>query len=325
MPYTQWAGVVFMRLTIAYLTNRKEPRFEWFWKSLINQNDGIVSNVVVVSFHDISNQIKDAIGASANIPIKHGENPLGFIRVVQPKPSVWQGKHRLTREDYFSACNTRNTALCYADDGYIAYVDDLSVLMPGWLKCVKEAMDGNYIALGTYEKVKNLVVKDGIATSYESYHGGMDSRRSLVKGLGACSCTGDWMYGCSIAMPVEAALTVNGWPEDLADGMGSEDYLMGIVLGNAGYHLKYDTRMLTLESEELHHQGTPFKRSDFGISPNDKSHSALAIARQSKYFPNSFGEGGIRALRDRILVGGEFPIPKSPDREWWTGRLLSEL
>jgi hypothetical protein len=303
-------------VTISYQTTRKNPRIHWFFDSLrlqLSEFPDLVKRVIVVDFW-------------------HGTRPLPIpddypveIKYVKSMPSVWQGEHRLTKEDWFDACSARNTSICYCDTEWLAYVDDLSVLMPGWMGCVNDAVKGNYIALGTYEKVKHLIVDNGYAVSYEGYHGGKDSRRTLVLGKGVLTCNGDWMYGCSAAIPLEAALVVNGWPVDLTSGCGAEDYVMGIAMGNCGYHFKYDTRMLTLESEEGHHEEPSFRREDFGKSPNDMSHAILATARQSKYFPNSFGEGGIRALRERILSGGEFPIPKSPDRHWFNKKLLSEL
>ena len=46
-----------------------------------------------------------------------------------------------------------------SDDGWIVYVDDLSVLMPGWWEQVKLAMAGNYVACGAFRKVNKLVVE----------------------------------------------------------------------------------------------------------------------------------------------------------------------
>ncbi len=132
------------------------------------------------------------------------------------------------------------------------------------------------------------------------------------------------MYGCSLAGPVEAFLQINGFPEH-CDGLGSEDYIAGIVLENNGWKIMYDRRMLTLESEEAHHFDKAFKRSDFGVSPNDKSHAVLNMAYQQKEFPNYFGEGGIRALRENILAGGEFPIMKIPEHCWFSGTALKDL
>lgn len=245
------------------------------------------------------------------------------VRWVTPKPNVWNGPHKLTKQDWFAAANARNTALCYAKGQWIAYVDDLSVLMPGWLKSVREAMAGAYIVCGAYMKVKELSVLEGNPFRYQEWIGGVDSRWYYAK-ADPWPCEGKWLFGCSCAMPVEALLSVNGWDEN-ADGLGSEDYCLGIRLQNAGHTFKYDRRMLTLESEEAHFEEVPFKRSDYGMSPQDKSHRILQDALNTKWASNYFGEGGIRALRDRVLAGEPFPIQRIPEHEWFTGIPLSEL
>ena len=107
--------------------------------------------------------------------------------------------------------------------------------------------------------------------------------------------------------------------------MGFEDVMTGYALHNSGAQLYYCPEMMTLESEEGHFSGPPMRRSDYGISPNDCSHAALCIAQGSKFFPNSFGEGGIRELRQRTLAGEPFPIRRIPEHHWWTGVHLSEL
>lgn len=316
-------------LTIAYITMREEPHIEWFLDSLRRQlTSDLEFNVVVVTHHPIT-------WMNVDFPDR---NKTKFVR---PKPSVWQGDTRLTKVPWFDASGPRNTSLCYAPDGWICYVDDLSVLMPGWLNAVREAMAGNYIALGAYRKVKNLVVENGEVKSFtphlnnEGVDVGIDSRIYYGREGEAVPATGGMLYGCSVAMPVEALLTINGWPEDLCGGLGSEDYCCGLALENAGYTFKYDRRMMTLESEEHHHVGPVFRKEDWhfengvpvvgGNGGSDKSHAALNIAKQSKYFPNSFGEGGIRELRRKILAGEPWPIPASPDRDWFTKQLLSEL
>lgn len=318
-------------LTIAYMTCRKEPQFDWFFDSLGKQllELDMMVRVVVVDYHsDSRTQLHFSTFSRV---IQAG----GYFVWTRPKPSVWQGGHRLTKEDWFAASNARNTALCYATDGWICYADDLSVLVPGWLQSVREAMASGYIALGAYKKVRDLVVENGEIKSFTEFPGGLDSRWNYGGERGSVSANGGMLYGCSVVMPVEALLEINGWPEDLCDGLSSEDYCCGIALQNAGYPFRYDRRMLTLESEEHHHIEPAFRRDDWhfenglpvrgGNGGGDKSHAALNIAKQSKYFPNSFGEGGIRALRQRILSGEPFPIPASPDREWFTGQLLSEL
>jgi hypothetical protein len=326
-----------MELTISYLTSRRDSKLQWFLDSLKRECDGDCSsiNLVIVDFYsNFKNADETWIG-------KDKTQWKSFAH-VGPKPCVWQGPHKLTKDEWFAASNARNTSLCLAPDGFLAYCDDLSILMPGWLNSVREAMAGNYITLGTYEKRKKMVVENGELISSEPF--GSDSRMIHIKDNKPVHVDGGWLFGCSIAGPVEAFLSVNGWPEDLCDGLGSEDSCMGVALYNAGHKIMFDPRMKTIESEEDHHYtaGTDstwdetnpenkvrisqaFTRSDYGISPNDKSHAALNIAKGSKWFPNSFGEGGIRALRQRILAGEAFPIPKAPEHEWFTGKRLDKL
>lgn len=301
-------------LTIAYLTSRKDPKIEWFFDSMGNQTDavdGITISVIVVDFH-------------------YDERPGHFeasnIKHVACKPSVWQGKHRLTSVDYFAASNARNTALCHAQDGWIAYVDDLSVLMPGWMNAVREAMNGHKVVFGAYKKVKKLKVENGIAVSYEEFPGGVDSRWNSGRDGAPVVASGSWMFGCSLVAPVEAFLTVGGWPEALCDSVGGEDYVAGIMMQNSGYEFLYDRRMFTLESEEHHHEGTPMKRIDKGVSPRDKSHAILNTAMGGlRTHPNYFGEEGIRGLRQRILKGEQFPIAQVPEHDWWDAQPLREM
>lgn len=141
------------------------------------------------------------------------------------------------------------------------------------------------------------------------------------------------MYGCSVAMPANALLTIGGWPE-YCDGLGSEDYVCGLALQNNGYEFRYDRRMLTLESEEGHHSGPVFRKEDWhfengvpvtgGNGRDDKSHAALNIAISSKYFDNYY-EGGMRKMREEVLSGKPFPVVGNPQHDWYTKKHLSEL
>lgn len=308
-------------LTVAYFTNRKDCKIDWFFDSLhreLSANYDNIKIVVIDFWQDGSFERMEQImrRAPANQNVVH----------VQPKPNVWQGKHKLTKEDYFAASNARNTAICLAPDGWIAFVDDLSVLLPGWFNHVKAAMDGNYIACGTYKKVKSLVVENGEVKSCEEFPGGIDSRLQKVSGPGPHSCDGGWMFGCSVAAPVDAFLKINGFDE-ACDGLGSEDYIAGIMLEKQGYKLMYDPSMMTYESEEHHHIEKPFKRTDKGVSPNDKSHAILSMVRDGgrHVAPNYFGEGGIVALRQRTLAGDPFPVSQIPEHDWYDGQPIGEM
>ena len=314
-------------LTVAYLTNRKDCRIEWFFHSLANEVKRVGCGwesikLVVVDYwmwydHDNSRRdefVRKAHEAGCPIPVH-----------VPPAPTVWQGPHKITKEDHFDAANTRNTAVCYAPDGYIAFVDDLSVLLPGWLDGVQEAQRVHYIACGAYRKVKDLVVENGSIKSFTPHPPGEDARSKLVQHH--LRCPANWMYGCSFAAPVEALLLINGQPALWCSGMGYEDSVSGEALSRHGYIFRYDTRMMSYESEELHYQNRPFRRDDPGVSPNDKSHALLDRCRGVREFPNDFGGGFTRLadIRQHILSGGAFPIPTAPTHEWFTGKPLSEL
>jgi len=303
-------------VTICYMTNREEPHIEWFLDSLHHQGfkEKIPdSQLVVVDFHCLTRpkEFKDLM---AKFNVIH----------VPPKPCVWQGPHRLTKDNWFAASNARNTALCLAPDGHIVYCDDLSVLMPGWVDAVAEASKTGLITLGAYRKVFELTVEPvtGVVTHYKDNPAGYDNRNANST---PASCAGNWLYGCSLCAPVERLIQVGGWPEALCDGMGFEDCIMGIMLGNIGVHFQYHKGMMTWESEEGHHSNVVFKRKDFGNSPDDKSHAVLNTALRSKYHPNYFGDEGIAGLRKRVLAGEPFPVVGIPEHEWYTGTPLKFL
>lgn len=328
-------------LTIAYITNRRDCRIEWFFDSLKNEVAGDWSDirVVIIDFFALEKGRRVRIAKAARIPITHST----------PKPSVWQGPHRLTTQDYFAASNARNTALCYAQDGYICYIDDISVIVPGWLSQLREIMDKGQIALGAYIKVMDLKVTNGQIISFKgmeaqplddhelqeqylraagsSYPQGIDSRLAKTLDFGPITAGGSWMFGCSCAMPVEALLDINGWDED-NDSMGSEDYCAGIMMEFAGYSFRYLPRMMTLESEELHHVEKPFLRIiKDDLTEIDASHKMLKMVKDGgrRRAPGYLGDGGITKLRQNILNGAEFPVIKIPDCDWRDGQPLSEM
>jgi hypothetical protein len=308
-------------LTVAYLTNRKHCKIEWFYESLARQlPEGSSVHIIVVDFWADEPGRREEMWQKYDQPAFHDGG--AYWTHVAPKPNVWSGPHRLTSVDYFSAANSRNTALCLAKTDWIAYVDDLSVLCSGWLNSVYQAMRESYIALGSYKKVRKLVVRDGYPESCEDFPSGWDNRLAHVQ-ADLSSCAGNWLFGCSFAAPVQALLDVGGSPEMCdSTGLGSEDYCLGIALANRGHSFRYDRRMMTLESEEGHHNPDElkFKRSDKGVSPNDKSHAMLAYAQGANYFPN-----GLTPMRAAVQAGLPFPIPTEPTTDWYDGQPLSEL
>lgn len=300
-------------LTIAYVSARAEPKFAWFWESLKTQNHSTRVKVIMVDF-----MCKEATtGKPDGIP----------MLFVPPKPTVWQGAHRLTQEDWWAMSNARNTAVCYCKTDWIAFIDDRSVLMPGWLDAVYEAMNGGYAVCGSYEKVSNLVVRDGVVVSYDQQRNergvltGVDSRWDQHSKPFAVRAPGQWFFGGSVAAPLEWMLKINGYDET-CDGLSMEDVICGLMLENNGYPICYDPRMKILEDRTPGTQEHKMIRKDKGVSPNDKSHAMLNMLRGLK---RSMHQWNISDVRSDVLSGKPFPIPTIPTCDWYDGQKLSEM
>lgn len=293
-------------LTIAYITSRKDPKIEWFLDSLEKQVGQERVNLIVVQgpTENKAEHFKDS-----------GHGCFADVIFSSPKPTVWQGPSRLTKEDWWAKSNALNTAICLCRTEWIAFVDDRSVLMPGWLDRVKDAMDGDYAVCGSYEKHLNLKVENGVIVD----EGTVDSKDHRAQ-LNHPQPTRDW-YGGHGALPLEWCLAVNGFSEDLCDGLGSEDSMFGVTLHNNRMPIRYDARMKIIEDRTQGEIDGALKRSDYGVSPNDKSHAIVNKFWGAKTSMNSYD---IRELRDSVLSGNPFPPPTASDRDWFTGELLSE-
>jgi hypothetical protein len=316
-------------LTLAYVTFRPNPKLEWWLDSLQWQADEIgawplIKRIVIVTPHKLDGDLVSRLILSPEFHFKD-------VAITWPCPGVWQGPHRLTKADYFDVANARNTAIALAPTSHIVFSDDLSVLMPGWLQQVVDALNSDElsrkIVCGAYRKVNKLNVVDGKVASFEDHPPGIDHRTLLVRGSEPQPCRGQWAFGCSLMAPIEALLSVNGYDQDTAS-LGYEDVVLGQMLEKRGHEFVFAPRMMTYESEELHHDASNSRyiRWDPGVSPNDKSHAMLnLVANGRTYAPNYYGESGLRGLREHVLRGGEFPIIRNPQHEWFTGTALKDL
>ncbi len=306
-------------LTVAFITSRHEPRVEWFLDSLAIQADPGTQVIIIDPYRPE--------GRNSN------------VRIAHPKPTVWQGPHRLTKADWWAASNSRNTAICLCETEWIAFVDDRSVLKPTWVEAVRAAMADWYVVCGPYEKVHNLQVSGPrvVGLSRPEYDftwdgkktDGKDSRVQYIEDhylqhkhlCNPYEAPGEWTYGCSLALPLEWALQVNGFDESF-DGASGEDYIFGLTLKNNGFPIKFDLRMGMIEDRTPGHLGPTIIRQDKGVSPNDRSHWLLNKHRTQR---RSQHQWDLRQVRAAAITGHGFPVPSWPNRDPYDGQPLSEM
>jgi glycosyltransferase involved in cell wall biosynthesis len=292
-----------VRLTIAFITGRAEPRLDWMLKSLAPQvrSDDVIDVLVI----DARGRTPQQLGAAS----RHDSN----VRVALPKPTPWQGAHRITSCDWWAKSSAMNTALVLCDTDYIAFLDDCCRLGPKWLQTVRRGERRRRSVLaGTYSKIEHgKTVLDHRAVRFPE---------------GKKNCDDGWLYGCTFALPLEWALEVNG-VEEGCDGLGAEDYIFGFMLKNNGHRIDFKPDMeVTQQRGEIFRPGDPgssLRRADKGVSPNDKSHAALARFRtrtRTEFTPD------LRALRAQRAAGKlVWPMPDPQMRDWYDGQLVREI
>jgi hypothetical protein len=288
-------------VSIIYITGRAEPHVEWALEAISKQRDGNDT---------IDFLIIDALARSLEtlVPDPMLRAVAEEMRVFPVKPNIWQGKHRVTSVDWWSKSNSANTGLCLARHGYLAFLDDCCRPGEHWLSNVR---------------VGNQARKSVIAGSYSKVENGGLTPDSRIKQspTGRTNCGGGWLFGCTFALPLEWALTINGFEEG-CDGLSSEDTTFGLMLQNAGYRIDYVPSMY-VELERAA-QGNSYVRTDRGTSPNDKSHAALyRFGRRSRteFTPD------LRELRRQVMDGGEFPIPdpNGDYRDWYDNTPIRDI
>jgi Glycosyl transferase family 2 len=292
-------------LTVVYVTARHKPETQWFHDSLFRELGGDYSNTDVI-----------IVNTYAPGLLRSGSHLIS----TPPKPTIWQGEHRITKEDWWAKCNALNTGIALCDTEWIAFVDDRCVLAHGWLQCVQDSMIHGYAVCGSYEKRAGMGVSNGEIIWEGEFLGGDDRPQR-----GFPVPTKDW-YGGSCAMPLEFALRVNGFPEWLNDGLGFEDVAFGILLRNNHLPMYYDSRMKIIEDRTPGEIGGALKRGS-KPSPNEDKYQAkdyriLSIMNSSVNSGNPFD---ISKLREDVLRGEPFPPPCASHYDWFDNQPISEM
>lgn len=327
-------------LSFVYITCRKDPKFEWFvdslYREVLSENfDPKKIQIVLVDF-ELQND------ESRRDKIKNIIKDRFEYLHVEPKPTPWQGKYRITSKDCWSVSLVRNTGVCYAKYDYIFFIDDIGVITKGSFKHMLEYAKRRLPVAYAYKKVYDLVVDDGEVKSVREVESGIDSR---IKQPGEPfrQMSGTQWFGYS-SCPLEWIVKINGFDE-LCNGLGAEDYNFGIRLEKAGAKLYYSKNAMFYESEDYANQGNVFFRSDpflgdgkyeelmkkYDIKrrwdPNgkkDTSHLMLDLLTRDKYWTDG-NDYNLGELRNKVQQTGKFDINIRTDIELIYGGFLKDL
>jgi len=311
--------------SIIYPTSRKIPHLDWFLDSLQKQaSDEELRRVQLIVVDRFSQE-----NGRYNWFVQHkGLDKFHSVVRTPVKPCTISGKYRLTSKDWFAASAFRNTGILLADADHLVFVDDLSIVTPGWWDSVKKSREQQKVYFGTYAKHRKMIVKDGEIVSSDPWPGGADTRLQISAETRVC--TGSWMFGCSVAVPTEAMLQINGFDED-ADTMGGEDYAAGMMLERRGWECVFCVEMKTIESDEDHEVGEVLPRLiKEHPDPNQKDFSHIYLEwiksgqRDTAAFYNNRGLS-LRDARKQVRKTRTLPECSIPEHDWRDGQPFSEM
>ena len=176
---------------------------------------------------------------------------------------------------------------------------------------------------GAYERVETRGDESVVTRDHrrDACPNGTIGRHS---GQWAKGCGGGWLFGCTMALPLEWALEVNGFEEG-CDSLTGEDYMFGLMLGNAGHRIDYAPDLFVTIDRTAGNASCKgaYACTDKGVSPHDKSHAALARFGRRKRTELTPDLRVLRAAHQR----GElvWPRPDPEMRDWFDGQLVRTM
>lgn len=304
-----------MKLTLVFMTGRRDPHLEWVLDVLARDLvDGDVIDLIVIDALDRT--LVELLGAAVIPAFPRGHVS---ITVVPPKPNIWQGKHRITSRDWWATANARNTAIVMAGYDYLAFIDDRAMPGPFWISTLRRGeRERTSVLVGAYEKRETRGQHTIVARDH----------RLEKKPQGMANCGGGWLYGCTFALPLAWALECNGLEEG-CDGLTGEDYIFGLMLANNGHRIDFAPSLFVSQDRTAGNEtckGT-YACRDKGVSPDDKSHAALARFGRRKRTEFTPDLGEMRRARQTAagVVTWPIPNPAIDYRDWYDQELIRNM
>jgi hypothetical protein len=324
-------------LSFIYTTCRKDPKLVWFVDSLYNQVQEMGYDISKIQLVVVDFELQYD-GNRQNMVDSIIRKRFDYVH-VHPKPSPWQGVHRLMSCNAFSASLSRNTGVCYARHPYLFFIDDLCVLAPGSFFHMVDYAKRNIIVGFSYKKVHDLVVVGGSIKNVREVSHGVDTRYHLDM---FTRLPGSSLFGYS-ASPLSVVLSVNGYDE-ICNSIAGEDYHYGIRVEKAGYEIYYSKYVLFYETEDTINEISFLRRDPllteedyanqmkrFNIrlrwNPNgrtDISHLVLDLLTRDKTWTEG-NDYNLAELRNIIQNGGSFPTSCDVDMKTIEGVFLRDL
>jgi len=317
-------------IDIVWITARVASGFAWFADSLALQATGGDFDVIVID---------GLYGPEREARFKRIVDGRFACRYYPPLPSPFRGRHRLTKHEYHAPGANRNAGVVYATAPYVVFVDDAGVLMNGWWAAVSEAARSGIVVSGSYAKQWCMVVERGVLLAGKN--GTIDGRWPQGRDNGPVRIEGAQLYSSSMGAPRELMLLVNGF-DALCDGVGAEDFQLGIRLERAGVPIHYHRGMLTVESEELHRVGVPRnvynpeldqdlymrRLANFSVAKRagtEKFDASAMIVDLAYGAPSLEALGNYYSLRELNAQTMNEIIERMPTHHWFDDRPLSAL
>jgi hypothetical protein len=204
------------------------------------------------------------------------------------------------------------------------FVDDSSVLLPGWLKAHTHAATHEYVLCGLMCKRAHLEVSDeGTVLRADEIQGGADPRLELFSDYDVSRCEGGLLYGGTFSVPLEYALRVNG-QDEIYDAIGAEDCDFGMRLERAGAPIIANRTCRILE--DAGNSSAPIESLPRFDEFAELCRQLFDRLRREQDRVAAIGNlFDLRTLRDDVLAGGGFPAPVGPKTYWPDGRSLTEI
>ena len=94
-----------MKITICYVTSRKQPMFTWFADSLVTQyeNNVVTDQIIII---DSCVEYDDTRVETLKATV---DGRFDYIHMA-PKPSIWRGRHHTQLCQHIHRIHVRNTS-----------------------------------------------------------------------------------------------------------------------------------------------------------------------------------------------------------------------